>query len=247
MTGGPAVSEARKVVTVLFTDVRGSTRLGEMLDPEPLRNVLSRYFEEMQVVVERHGGLVTKFIGDAVMARLRDPGRRTRTTRCAPSARRTRCAHGSPSSTRSSASSWGVTLEIRTGVNTGEVLAAEPSSAESVVVGDAVNVGGPARAGRASPTRSSSASDTYRLVHEAVVAEPVGPLELKGKADARPRLAPAGGDPEGTGVGPPARLAARGAHARARAARGRLPARRRRLGVRAGHRDGPGGRRASRG
>src|SRR5881394_494249 len=60
--------EQRKVVTVLFCDVTGSTALGERLDPESLRALLARYFEQMKGIVERHGGTVEKFIGDAVMA-----------------------------------------------------------------------------------------------------------------------------------------------------------------------------------
>jgi len=62
------VQEVRKTVTVVFTDVTGSTAMGERLDPESLRRVMTRYFDEMQTVVERHGGTVEKFIGDAVMA-----------------------------------------------------------------------------------------------------------------------------------------------------------------------------------
>src|SRR5947207_6787708 len=60
--------EQRKVVTVLFCDITGSTALGERLDPEPLRALLARYFERMRAIVESHGGTVEKFIGDAVMA-----------------------------------------------------------------------------------------------------------------------------------------------------------------------------------
>ena len=60
--------EQRKTVTVLFCDVTGSTELGERLDPEALRTLLARYFERMSGIVERHGGTVEKFIGDAVMA-----------------------------------------------------------------------------------------------------------------------------------------------------------------------------------
>ena len=60
--------EQRKTVTVLFCDVTGSTALGERLDPESLRHVMARYFETASEVVERHGGTVEKFIGDAVMA-----------------------------------------------------------------------------------------------------------------------------------------------------------------------------------
>src|SRR3954470_8584778 len=65
---GPAPASARKTVTVLFCDVAESTRLGERLDPEALRGVMGRWFESMRDVVERHGGIVEKFVGDAVMA-----------------------------------------------------------------------------------------------------------------------------------------------------------------------------------
>ena len=60
--------EQRKTVTVVFCDVVGSTALGESTDPEALRALLARYFERMKAIVERHGGTVEKFIGDAVMA-----------------------------------------------------------------------------------------------------------------------------------------------------------------------------------
>ena len=60
--------EVRKTVTVVFCDVTGSTSLGETRDPELMRRVLARYFDEMRVPLEHHGGTVEKFIGDAVMA-----------------------------------------------------------------------------------------------------------------------------------------------------------------------------------
>src|SRR5205823_9749384 len=63
-----AATEQRKTVTVLFCDLRGSTALGESPDPERLRALLARYFDRMRQIVERHGGTVEKFIGDAVMA-----------------------------------------------------------------------------------------------------------------------------------------------------------------------------------
>jgi class 3 adenylate cyclase len=62
------MAEARKTVTIVFTDLTGSTSLGERLDPEALRRVMERYFGETRSVLERHGGTVEKFIGDAVMA-----------------------------------------------------------------------------------------------------------------------------------------------------------------------------------
>jgi class 3 adenylate cyclase len=68
LTETERTSEVRKVVTIVFADVTGSTALGERLDPEALRRVMGRYFDGMAEVIERHGGTVEKFIGDAVMA-----------------------------------------------------------------------------------------------------------------------------------------------------------------------------------
>jgi class 3 adenylate cyclase len=60
------VREVRKTVTILFCDVTGSTALGEKIDPESLRHVMSRYFETAKAIVERHGGTVEKFIGELI-------------------------------------------------------------------------------------------------------------------------------------------------------------------------------------
>ncbi|HET8557859.1 MAG TPA: adenylate/guanylate cyclase domain-containing protein, partial [Gaiellaceae bacterium] len=60
--------EQRKTVTVVFCDITGSTALGESVDPETLRALLARYYDRMKSIVERHGGTVEKFVGDAVMA-----------------------------------------------------------------------------------------------------------------------------------------------------------------------------------
>ena len=64
----PSAPETRKTVTILFIDAVSSTALGEEMDPESLRVVMTRYFEVMQQAIESHGGAVEKFIGDAVMA-----------------------------------------------------------------------------------------------------------------------------------------------------------------------------------
>src|SRR6058998_1353069 len=62
------VGETRKVVTILFADVKGSTAIGERLDPEAVRRVLTTFYASARETLERHGGTVEKFIGDAVMA-----------------------------------------------------------------------------------------------------------------------------------------------------------------------------------
>jgi class 3 adenylate cyclase len=68
LAGTPGPTEARKVVTVIFSDLTGSTALGEALDPETVRTIMARYFSVLRQALERHGGTVEKFIGDAVMA-----------------------------------------------------------------------------------------------------------------------------------------------------------------------------------
>ena len=184
MTGDPVQQDARKVVTVLFADISGSTGLGQTLDPEALEHMLARYFAEMKLIVERHGGLVSKFIGDAVMAVFGLPqvheDDALRAVRAAVEMRQ-----GLASLNEEFAASWGVTVAVRTGVNTGEVLAREPGDGQSLVVGDAVNTA--ARLEQvAEPDEILIGEDTYRLVHNAVAAERVGPLELRGIAAAVP-------------------------------------------------------------
>jgi class 3 adenylate cyclase/tetratricopeptide (TPR) repeat protein len=180
MTAGPRETDARKVVTVLFSDISGSTALGQALDPESLQQMLSRYFAEMEVVVERHGGVVSKFIGDAVMAVFGLPRvHEDDALRAVRAAAEMRDALAELND--EFAASWGVTVAVRTGVNTGEVLAREPDARQAIVVGDSVNIA--ARLEQvAEPGEILIGEDTYWLVHDAVAAEPVGPLELRGKA-----------------------------------------------------------------
>ena len=129
--------ELRKTVTVLFADVAGSTALGERLDPESLRHVMSRYFEESRAVLERHGGTVEKFIGDAVVAVFGVPvvheDDAVRALRAAVELREALERLNDELS-----DSFGVSLAIRTGVNTGEVFAGAGS--QSFATGDTVNV-----------------------------------------------------------------------------------------------------------
>jgi class 3 adenylate cyclase/tetratricopeptide (TPR) repeat protein len=159
--------EHRKTVTVLFCDVTGSTALGESVDPEALRGLLARYFDRMKAIVERHGGSVEKFIGDAVMAVFGVPVAHEddalRAVRAAADMREAMPDLG---------------IQARVGVNTGEVVT---GTEERLATGDAVNVA--ARLEQAAqPGEVLIGGPTLRLVREAVEVEPVEPLELKGKA-----------------------------------------------------------------
>src|SRR5262245_22163219 len=175
----PGQEEVRKTVTVVFCDVTGSTAMGERLDPESLRRVMSRYFAEMRAALERHGGTVEKFIGDAVMAVFGVPAIHEddalRAVRAAAEMRQALDALN-----KELERDHGVSLAARIGVNTGEVVAGEGS--DTLVTGDAVNVA--ARLEQAAePGTVLIGEETLRLVRDAVVAEPIPPLELKGKAE----------------------------------------------------------------
>ena len=166
-----SVSAHRKVVTVLFCDVVGSTALGESVDPEALQGLLARYFERMKGIVESHGGSVEKFIGDAVMAVFGVPvvheDDALRACRAAVEMR-----EALP----------GLGLEGRIGVNTGEVLA---GTEERLVTGDAVNVA--ARLEQAAnPGEVLVGVATFALVGGAVDVGEERMLELKGKRTGRP-------------------------------------------------------------
>jgi class 3 adenylate cyclase/tetratricopeptide (TPR) repeat protein len=160
-------SAHRKVVTVLFCDVVGSTALGESVDPEALQGLLAGYFERMKEIVESHGGSVEKFIGDAVMAVFGVPvvheDDALRACRAAAEMRDALPELG---------------LAGRIGVNTGEVLA---GTEERLATGDAVNVA--ARLEQAAqPGEVLVGAETLELVRGAVEVGEVRLLELKGKS-----------------------------------------------------------------
>jgi len=162
------VREQRKVVTVLFCDLVGSTALGESTDPEALRARMRRYFEDLRAILERHGGSVEKFAGDAVMAVFGIPTAHEddalRAVRAASEMQQAIAGHG---------------LEARIGVNTGEVVVG--GEGETLVTGDAVNV-----AARLEQAAGSGeiliGGETRLLVRDAVQLEAVEPLALKGKS-----------------------------------------------------------------
>jgi class 3 adenylate cyclase/tetratricopeptide (TPR) repeat protein len=127
--------EERKLVTILFADVTGSTALGEALDPEDVRALMGRYYQHARRVIAEHGGRLEKFIGDAVMAIFGLPqahGNDPERALAAALALRAALADDALLAGR---------LLLRIGVNTGEVVATRDASAgDFLVTGDAVNV-----------------------------------------------------------------------------------------------------------
>jgi class 3 adenylate cyclase/tetratricopeptide (TPR) repeat protein len=176
------MGEARKTVTIVFSDVAGSTNLGERLDPEALRRVMERYFTEVRAVLERHGGTVEKFIGDAVMAVFGIPAaHEDDALRAVRAATEIRAALATLN--ESFQRERGVTLAIRTGINTGEVVVGGLESGQFFATGDAVNVA--ARLEQAAePGEILLGELTHRLVHTAVEVEALPALALKGKDEA---------------------------------------------------------------
>jgi class 3 adenylate cyclase/tetratricopeptide (TPR) repeat protein len=176
-----ASGSERKLVTVLFADVTGSTQLGEQLDPEQLRAVMETYFTAMRTEIEAEGGTVEKFIGDAVMAAFGvpvahedDPARALRAG--------LRMLGRLPDVNRELERDHGVRLQIRIGVHAGEVLATvDPQPGEAMVTGDPVNVA--ARLQTAAEPGDLLASERTVAAARVFVAEDRGTLELKGKSE----------------------------------------------------------------
>jgi class 3 adenylate cyclase/tetratricopeptide (TPR) repeat protein len=190
--------EVRKTVTILFADVAGSTELGERLDPEALRSVMSRYFEEMRSVLEHHGGTVEKFMGDAVMAVFGVPlAHEDDALRAVRAADEMRQRLGELNSELERQHS--VVLEMRVGVNTGEVVAGDPGAGQAFVTGDAVNLA--KRLEQAAPPGSVLIGKaTYPLIKDAVQAGPLESFSVKGKADPVSPLRLDAIDPDAAGV-----------------------------------------------
>ena len=166
---------------MLFCDIVGSTELGERLDPESVRRVLGRFFDTVRAVVERHGGSVEKFIGDAAMAVFGVPvlheDDALRAVRAAAELR-----DAIAPLNEELERDFGTTLALRTGINTGEVVT---GTEERLATGDAVNV-----AARLEQTAGAGqillGETTLERVRGAVVAEPLPDLALKGKSEAVP-------------------------------------------------------------
>ena len=219
--------EVRKTVTVLFSDVAARPPSASGSTPSRCARCMGRYFDVMRAAIERHGGTVEKFIGDAVMAVFGLPQAHEddalRAVRAALDMREALDALNAELER-----DYGVTMANRTGVNTGEVVTDETAGNQRLATGDAVNVA--ARLEQAAPAMETLLGAlTHALVRDAVAAEPVEPLELKGKAERVPafrlvglRSAAAGAAPSPL-VGRDDDLALLRARARARRRRRRRP------------------------
>ncbi|HKP18403.1 MAG TPA: AAA family ATPase, partial [Gaiellaceae bacterium] len=188
--------ERRKPATLVFCDLSGSTALAERLDAEAVREVQLAYFQEMRAALERHGGTVEKFIGDAVVAAFGVPVAHeddaVRALRAAAEMRDRLAALNDDFERR-----YGARLALRIGVNSGEVVAGDPRAHETFVTGDPVNVA--ARLEQAAqPGEILVGEPTIRLARDAVEAEPIEPLTAKGKSQPVPAYRLVRVQPDGT-------------------------------------------------
>ena len=171
--------EGRKTVTVVFCDVVSYTELGERLDPESLRLVMSRFFAQAAALLEECGGTVEKFIGDEVMAVFGVPVVREddalRAVRAAAALRDSGAALETNLDPE-------LRLQVRIGVNTGEVVAGDSPAGHGYVTGDPVNVGKRLEEA-AAPGEILLGPQTYELVAHAVRATAAEPLQLEGKRE----------------------------------------------------------------
>ncbi len=173
-----AATEIRRFATVVNTDLKGSTALGERLDPETLREVLTLYFDEMRAVFESHGGTIEKIIGDAIVAVFGLPVRHEddalRAVEAAAESRRVLAILNDRLE-----ASWGVRLVVRTGIATGEVIFGEASIGQHVLTGDTMTISS-AMEQNAPPLEVLIAGSTYDLVGDMVEVETVDPVTPKG-------------------------------------------------------------------
>jgi class 3 adenylate cyclase len=174
--------ERRKLATLLFCDVSGSTAMGERLDAEAVRELMFRYFHQIRSAIEGHGGTVEKFAGDAVLAVFGVPLAHEddvlRATRAALEMRKRLEDLNEELERR-----FGSKLQLRIGINTGEVVSGDASSRDTFVTGDAVNVA--ARLEQAAQPGEILLGELSATLSRAEV-EPLPPIAAKGKSEPVP-------------------------------------------------------------
>ena len=173
----PTVAAARKVVTVLFADLSGSTALEERMDAESVRSILDRFYAAMRAEIERHCGRVVKFTGDGVMAAFGVPE-----VHEDDASRAIDAALAMREELVQLANDLQLDVALNIGVNTGEVVVSET---DDDVVGDAVNVAARLE-GAATGGEILVGEETWRLTRASSRYEAVEPLTLKGKAEPVP-------------------------------------------------------------
>ncbi|WP_169949130.1 AAA family ATPase [Microbispora sp. H11081] len=171
---------ARRNVVVVFIDLIGSTELAERLDPELLRDILDRYYQACTSGISEHGGVVEKYIGDAIMAAFGIVGGRED-----DALRAIRAAHTALLRVRALsddlAPTHGIRLDVHCGVSAGEAVVIATPGAHMRVIGDTVNTA--ARLQSAAGAGEILVGDEVaRMVRAQARLEPVPPLTLKGKS-----------------------------------------------------------------
>ncbi|HZN42270.1 MAG TPA: adenylate/guanylate cyclase domain-containing protein [Actinomycetota bacterium] len=172
----PVITTERRLVSVLFADLVGFTTLSESRDPEEVRELLSRYFDESRRVVERYGGVVEKFIGDAVMALWGSP-----IAHEDDAERAVRAALELTGLVRGLGEEVGAPdLRARAGVLTGEAAVTVGAEHEGMVAGDLVNTASRVQS-VAAPGSVYVGESTMRATSDVIAYEPAGSFALKGK------------------------------------------------------------------
>jgi class 3 adenylate cyclase/tetratricopeptide (TPR) repeat protein len=181
LTGDAAAGEFHREVTIVTSDLKGSTALGEQLDPESLREVMTTYIDEMRAVFERHGGTIEKIIGDAIVAVYGLPVARDddalRAVEAAAESQRALTSLNDRLEQR-----WGVRLTVRTGVASGDAVVGEASAGQHVLTGPTIAIA-TAMEQNAPAQEVLLAGSTHDAVRDAVEVEPMGPVQPKGWAD----------------------------------------------------------------
>src|SRR5579859_4647065 len=178
----PAEGE-RKLASVLFADVIGSTTLGELLDPEQVTEIMNGAFAQFNSAVTRYGGTVARLLGDAVLAIFgapvahEDDPERAILAGLAIQEAAARYA-------RIVAESFGLEFGVRVGINTGLAVittVGDGSRSEYTAMGDAVNVAARMQSA-ATPGTVLASGETYHFISRVFDVTPKGPLEVKGKS-----------------------------------------------------------------
>jgi class 3 adenylate cyclase len=167
-------------VTALLCDLVGSTELAERIDPEALRKVLDRYFSAMRSAIERHGGTVEKFIGDAVVGSFGVPvAHEDDTLRAVRAGLEMRSA---ADDLDRELRADGVRVRVRIGIDAGEAFADEAAAVEGRIAGDVFNTAARIQSA-AEPGEILLTSAAEQLVRGRVQTDAMPPLTVKGKAE----------------------------------------------------------------